>query len=96
MTTWSIYIIQTRLNTLYTGVTTDVERRFCEHNQAGSKAARYLKGKGPLVLVWHKTGLTKQLAMQLEYRIKRLPKKTKNQLIAHTLTLDEVFPELFA
>ncbi len=44
-TQWSIYIVRNRLGSLYTGITTDVERRFNQHqNGTGAKA---LRGKGP-------------------------------------------------
>lgn len=77
---WYVYLIRTRLNTLYCGVTTDVERRFHQHSntKAGAKA---LKGKGPLTLAWQSSAMSKQEAMQMEYRIKRMPKARKEALI---------------
>lgn len=87
-------MIKTRLDTLYTGVTTDVDRRFAEHCQSSSKGARYLRGKAPLVLVWHRPVASKQQAMQLEYRIKRLPRLSKDKLVRGTLQLADLFPEL--
>lgn len=92
---WFIYMIRTRLDTLYTGVTTDVDRRFTEHCQSKSKGARYLRGKAPLALVWYQPVISKQQAMQLEYRIKRLPRPTKDKLVLGSVTLVELFPELF-
>ncbi|WP_231870761.1 GIY-YIG nuclease family protein [Marinomonas aquimarina] len=88
-------MIKTRLNTLYTGVTTDVERRFEEHCHSPSKGARYLRGKAPLTLVWYQSAASKQQAMQLEYRIKRLPRRTKDKLVLGSVAVAEVFPELF-
>ncbi|GAL03304.1 putative endonuclease containing a URI domain [Photobacterium aphoticum] len=43
---WSVYLIRTAANQLYCGVTTDVARRFSEH-QSKPQGAKYLKGKGP-------------------------------------------------
>lgn len=81
MAEWSIYIIKTRFDTLYTGITTDVERRFKEHSSANKRGARYLKGKGPLVLMWHQVVGTRSEASILEYRVKQLHKSQKLQLI---------------
>ncbi|MCQ1059143.1 GIY-YIG nuclease family protein [Photobacterium sp. DNB23_23_1] len=78
---WSVYLIRTAANQLYCGVTTDVERRFNEH-QSSKRGAKFLKGKGPLQLSWSECVGDKRLAMQLEYRIKRLPKRTKEQIVA--------------
>ncbi|MCZ2720681.1 GIY-YIG nuclease family protein [Marinomonas sp. 15G1-11] len=85
---WSVYIIQTRLNTLYTGVTTDVDRRFKEH-QGSARGAKYLKGKGPLVLIWQQVIGTKSDALKTEYYIKRLKRKEKSALISGHFYLDE-------
>ena len=95
MQNWFVYIIKTRLDTLYTGVTTDVERRVEEHRNAGSKGARYLRGKAPLTLVWHESGMDKQTAMRVEYQIKRLPRAVKDKIITRQVCLTTVFPELF-
>lgn len=73
---WFIYIIRCRNNSLYTGITTDVERRFLEHESG--KGAKYLRGKGPLKLVFYKEVGTKSEALKLEFSIKTL-KKTKRE-----------------
>ncbi|MBJ7555662.1 GIY-YIG nuclease family protein [Marinomonas spartinae] len=87
MSEWYIYIIRTRLNTLYTGITTDVERRFHEHSKQGTTGAKYLKGKGPLELVWHQLVDSKRDAARLEYRVKKLKKYQKLQLISGQIDL---------
>ncbi|MGF1692420.1 GIY-YIG nuclease family protein [Photobacterium kagoshimensis] len=69
-----------RNNSLYCGVTVDVSRRFAQH-QTGKQGAKALKGKGPLLLAWSQEVGDKRLAMQLEYRIKRLTKAKKEALI---------------
>lgn len=94
MQVWSVYMIKTRMNTLYTGVSTDVSRRFNEHCEGSRKGARYLKGKAPLELVWQRAALNKRQAMQLEYRIKQLPRATKDRLVLGRLQLTELFPDL--
>ncbi len=85
---WSVYIIQTRLNTLYTGVTTDVDRRFKEHQET-KKGAKYLKGKGPLILMWHERVGSKSDALKIEHYIKQLKRKDKSALIEGRFFLDK-------
>lgn len=92
---WSVYFIQTSLNTLYAGVTTNVERRFLEHVKGGVKSAKYLRGKGSLTLVWHAQVGEKKLAMQVEYALKQLPKAKKLALVKNKLQLADLFPNLF-
>jgi putative endonuclease len=87
---WSVYLIRTAYNTLYCGVTTDVQRRYGEH-QSGKKGAKYLKGKGPLTLAWHEYVGDKRLAMQIEYRIKQLPKIKKEAIITQHLNVKMLF-----
>ncbi|WP_417552222.1 GIY-YIG nuclease family protein [Marinomonas fungiae] len=91
---WFVYMVRTCQDTLYTGVTTDVDRRFSEHCQGGRKSARYLRGKAPLTLAWHQVVASKQQAMQLEYRVKRLPRRTKDKLVLGLLHLGDLFPEI--
>jgi putative endonuclease len=67
--------------TLYTGITTDVSRRFAEHRQAGAKASRYLKGRGPIELILALRVGDRSRALRLEHRIKRLSRAKKEALI---------------
>lgn len=96
MSNWSVYIIQTRLNTFYTGITTDVNRRFKEH-QGSAKGAKYLKGKGPLTLMWQESIGSQSDALKVEYQIKQLKRKEKSALIegrfslSDTLSCDDLF-----
>ena len=85
---WSIYMVKTRLDTLYTGISLDVERRFKEHSGDSKRGARYLKGKGPLELVWQQTIGSKSDALKLEYQVKQLNKHKKQQLINGLMNLD--------
>lgn len=83
---WYLYIIKTANNTLYTGITTDVERRFLEHS-SGDKGAKYLKGKGPLELVFYSEAGDRSRASKLEYAVKKLSRKKKDALIKGQLLL---------
>ncbi|KOE82168.1 GIY-YIG nuclease family protein [Vibrio aestuarianus] len=77
---WWVYLIRTRHQSLYCGITTDVKRRFAQH-QAG-KGAKALRGKGPLQLVWSQSlGGSKSHALKIELAIKKLNKRQKEQLV---------------
>ncbi|MGY5451205.1 GIY-YIG nuclease family protein [Agarivorans sp. MS3-6] len=82
---WFLYMLRTKNRHLYTGVTTNVERRFKEHQLGGVKGAKALRGKGPLVLEFQQVLADKQQAMRLEYAIKQLSKAKKEQLVSGDL-----------
>ena len=81
MSDWYLYLIRCRDNTLYTGISTDVDRRLAEHQRQGTAGSRYLKGRGPLRLVFQEKLGSKSLALKLERRIKRMSKARKEKLI---------------
>ena len=78
---WFVYLIRNRHGQLYCGATSHVIRRFREHSASGVRAARALKGKGPLQLEWSIETANKSAALALEYRIKRLTRARKEALI---------------
>jgi len=73
--------VRCRDGALYTGIATDVSRRFAQHQQNEGEGAKYLRGKGPLQLVFKKKIGRRGLALRVEGRIKRLPKDRKEELI---------------
>lgn len=78
---WSVYIIRCSDGSLYTGITTDVERRFREHSAQKGRGARYLRGRAPLALVYTCPVGDHAAALRLEYRIKQLRRAQKQQLV---------------
>lgn len=78
--TWFIYMVRCGDGTLYTGIATDVSRRMAEHAGPGGRGARYLRGRGPLELVWSKAVGAHEAALRLEYRIKQLTRREKEAL----------------
>ena len=74
-----VYILLTESNTLYCGYTDDVEKRFEKHKQG--LAAKYTKSHKPVKIVYKKEFDSKSEAMKEEYRIKRLPRTKKLDLI---------------
>jgi putative endonuclease len=86
-TSWFVYIIHCGDQSYYTGIATDVKRRFDEHQSQGRLCARYLRGRLPLQLVYTVEVTDRVAALQLEYRIKQLPRSKKIQLIKGELQL---------
>ncbi|MDI4639213.1 MULTISPECIES: GIY-YIG nuclease family protein [Halomonadaceae] len=68
---WHLYILRTAAGHLYTGITTDVARRFKEHHD-GVRGAKALRGKGPLTLLHHEAVGEQGDALRLEAQVKRL------------------------
>ncbi len=79
MPDWYVYIVRCRDGSLYTGIATDVERRMADH--LANKGAKYLRGRGPLKLVFTKKVGKKGRALKVEHRVKRLPRHKKEALI---------------
>lgn len=82
--TWYLYMIRCKDNSLYTGITLDIQRRFEEHQDiAGSgKGAKFLRGKGPLALVYSTSVATHSAALKLEYKTKKMSKAKKEGMIS--------------
>jgi putative endonuclease len=78
---FSLYIVRCADGTLYTGIAADVARRLVEHEQ-GIRGARFLRGKGPLEVVFEEAAGNRAVASRLEYRVKRLSRSQKLELIA--------------
>ena len=74
------YIVECAYGTLYTGWTTNVQKRVKAHNEEKS-GAKYTKAKRPVKLVYYEGYETKEEAMRREYAIKQLTRKQKLELI---------------
>jgi len=79
---WYLYMIRCNNGQLYTGVTIDIARRFGEHSAAKGKGAKYLRGKGPLSLVYSELVGDRSAAMKREIAVKKLTRQRKLALIA--------------
>jgi len=86
---WFIYLIRCQNGHLYTGISTDVARRFTEHQRG--KGAKYLRGKGPLELVYQQKIGTRSAALKAEATVKKMPKKDKENMIQATLHAATVY-----
>ncbi|MBA3027371.1 MAG: GIY-YIG nuclease family protein [Desulfobacteraceae bacterium] len=81
MKTWWVYMVRCRDGSLYTGIAVDVAKRFREHQEQGKRGSKYLRGRGPLILVFKKKLGEKSLALKVEMQIKRLKKEKKESLL---------------
>ena len=77
---WTVYIIESQSGKLYTGITTDLERRFGEH-RSGRQGARFFRTSGPSKIVHTETCATRGEASRREAAIKRLTRRQKLELI---------------
>jgi putative endonuclease len=80
---WQVYIILCSDNSLYTGITTDLERRFRQHGSGSG--ARYFRGRQPLEIVYREGGHSRSSASSREAAIKALP-RTGKQLLIYSAT----------
>jgi len=76
---WFVYILRCTDGSLYTGITSDLNRRLEQHN-AGT-ASRYTRSRLPVTLVYHEEPATKGMALKRELVIKSQSRKIKEALI---------------
>lgn len=77
---WHVYIILCSDNTLYTGITTDLQRRFDEH--ASGRGAKYFRGRRPVRVAYSESGHSRSSAGRREAEIKMLARAEKHILIS--------------
>lgn len=75
-TRWYAYIIRNEKGHLYTGITTDIERRFREHT-SGKKGAKFFRTGAPSEILWKKRFPNRSEASRFEARFKALNRKKK-------------------
>lgn len=78
---WYVYIVCCNDGTLYTGITTDLERRIASHN-SGKGGAKYTRSRRPVSLVYAEPAASRSEAAKREYDIKQLPLPEKCLLVA--------------
>ncbi len=72
---WYVYMILCSDDSLYTGITTDIERRFQQH--AEGRGAKYFRGRHPLQVVYREEGHSRSSASRRELQIKALNRAEK-------------------
>ncbi|MEM7082811.1 MAG: GIY-YIG nuclease family protein [Pseudomonadota bacterium] len=76
---WHVYIVECADRTLYTGISTDVDRRISLHN--AGRGAKYTRVRRPVSLVYREVASDRGSALRREYAIKQLSAQQKRQLI---------------
>ena len=74
-----VYILRCADGSLYTGIAKDVARRLAEH--AAGRASRYTRVRLPVALAWSRRVRTWSRVLKEEYRIKRLPRAAKLEIV---------------
>jgi putative endonuclease len=80
-TLWQIYIVRCNDNTLYTGITIDIDKRLEEHN-SGKKGAKYTRSRRPVKLVYSEETSSRSKATKRELQIKKMTRIRKLTLVA--------------
>lgn len=82
---WYVYIIETTCNKFYTGITTDVQRRFNEHmavfSGTGKKGAKFFRGHQPKQIIFQELQESRSSASKREIQIKSMTKTEKLGLL---------------
>ena len=87
---WSVYLIRCNDNSVYTGISNDVEKRFEVHQNGNGATTKYTRSRRPLSLVFQATIGTRSQASKLEIQIKKLSKSKKEHLIQGKLKLGDI------
>lgn len=77
---WSVYVLRCADNSLYTGITNDMERRLKMHNDG--IAARYTRGRLPVCLGYQEHRMTRSQALKREHAIKAMTRRAKEKLLS--------------
>jgi putative endonuclease len=85
-----VYLARCGDSTIYTGATTDLKRRICEHNKTTNKGTRYTTSHKPVTLAQAWEVLTWSDALRLESAIKKCNRDKKERLIKNTKEIDDL------
>ena len=76
---WKLYVLRCSDGSLYTGITTDVEKRLAAHN--AGKGAKYTRSRRPVELVYQEDCVDHSCALKRELEIKAMKREQKLKLI---------------
>lgn len=78
---WQVYLLRCADGSLYTGVSSDVQRRLSQHNGERAGGPKYTRGRRPVKLLWSEAAASRAQAQQREAQIKKLPRQAKLALL---------------
>ena len=78
---WFVYILRCADDSLYTGITLDINKRLDQHNGIDKNGAKYTQARRPVTLVYQECSISRSEACKREYAIKNLSKQKKERLI---------------
>ena len=81
MKDWYVYIIRCNDDTLYTGITNDLNSRLKQHNE-GKQAAKYTRARRPVTLAYSEMMQSRSAALKREHAIKKMTRAAKLSLIS--------------
>lgn len=79
-TVWLVYIVRCSDRSLYTGVTTDADKRVAKHNRG--QGSRYTRARLPVELVYLEPAPDRGAALRRETEIKRMPSAAKQRMVS--------------
>lgn len=80
MAEWFVYILRCADDTLYTGITRDVERRVREHNADNRRGAAYTRGRRPVHVIYREACGSRSQATRREHQIRTMTRNDKEKL----------------
>lgn len=83
---WFVYVLQCADGTLYTGITTNCDRRLNEHNKCNKRGAKYTRVRRPVSLLWFEEHQGRAQASRKEAAIKKLSREQKLRLVGDEVT----------
>ncbi len=81
---WVVYVLRCRTGDLYTGCTTDLERRVREHGSG--KGGKFTRSRRPVTLIYKEESKSRSDALRREHAIKKMSRKEKLTLVSQTAT----------
>ena len=75
------YIVRCADNSLYSGITTNLEKRIAEHNSGDGKGSKYTRAKRPVHLVYSEQYPDRGVSTRREAEVKKWPKAKKEGLV---------------
>ncbi len=79
MPNWILYIVKCKDGSLYTGITTDLEKRIKRHNEG--RATKYTRARKPVKLIYNETCASESEARKREIEVKRFSRARKLELV---------------